>query len=311
MTPPDRDMVISCDTVGLMDVARPATMQESPPAAVIGQLEEMGWLESAQRVISDAIQPLVTRAEETGVMDWLHGRWLGHALHPVLSDLPLGFWSAAALFDVLNRNDAATVMSASGSVAALGAALTGVADWTVTDGRERRLALLHGLLNTAGLLLQLSSLASRLRGHHRSGRSVGTLGWIVTLGAAYFGGELVFGRGLMVDHNAWKAGPQEWSVASAMAELEEGKPRKVQIEGRAVLVYREGTQVYAMEDACSHAGGPLSEGDVRQGVVTCPWHGSQFRLTDGSVRRSPATYAQLRLETRVHDGNVEVRGRRG
>ena len=66
-----------------------------------------------------------------------------------------------------------------------------------------------------------------------------------------------------------------------------------------------------MEDACSHNGGPLSEGTVDDGVVTCPWHGSQFRLRDGAVVGGPATFPQLRLESRVVDGQVEVRGRPG
>jgi nitrite reductase/ring-hydroxylating ferredoxin subunit len=244
-------------------------------------------------------------------MDLLHGRWLGHALHPVLSDVPLGFWTAGALFDLLEMDRPATVMCASGSVAALATAATGIADWTVSDGRDRRLALLHGLLNSAGLVLQLGSLVSRLGGGRRTGRGVGMVGLMVGLGAAYFGGELVFGRGLMVDHNAWANGPEQWTRAMPLADLPEGKTREARVDGRAVLIYREGGQVYAIEARCSHAGGPLAEGEVEQGVVTCPWHGSQFRLTDGSLRRGPATFPQLRLETRVNAGQVEVRGRQG
>jgi nitrite reductase/ring-hydroxylating ferredoxin subunit len=298
-------------SANVMDPAQPATMQEAPAVKVLGQLEEMSWLETTQQGITELLQPVVTKAEETGVMDFLHGRWLGHAFHPVLSDLPLGLWTASVLFDTLNMDDAAAVMSGVGSSAAVGAALTGLADWTVTHGRERRLALLHGLLNTGGLLLQIGSLAARLGGRRKWGRSLGWLGWIVSLGAAYVGGDLVFGRGLMVDHNAWKAGPQEWTAVAKLTDLQPGRPRKVQADGRAILLYREGADVYAMEDACSHAGGPLSEGEVNSGVVTCPWHGSQFRLTDGSVRRGPATYPQLRLEARIRGDHIEVRGRQG
>jgi nitrite reductase/ring-hydroxylating ferredoxin subunit/uncharacterized membrane protein len=295
----------------MMDPARPATMQDSPLVKAVGQLEEMTWLETVQEGVTTVIQPLVTKAEDVGLMDVLHGRWLGHALHPVLSDLPIGFWSASVLFDALNWDDAATAMNAVGSAAAVGTAVTGVADWTVTHGRERRLALLHGLLNAGGLVLQIASLSARLGARRSAGRTLGLLGWLVSLGAAYLGGDLVFGRGLMVDHNAWQAGPQEWTAVGALTELQPGKPRKVQVEGRAVLLYRDGAGVHAMEDACSHAGGPLSEGEVNDGVVTCPWHGSRFSLTDGSLRRGPATYPQLRLEARVRDGQVEVRGRQG
>jgi nitrite reductase/ring-hydroxylating ferredoxin subunit/uncharacterized membrane protein len=244
-------------------------------------------------------------------MDFLHGTWLGHALHPVLSDLPVGLWTAATLFDVLDMDKPAAVMSATGSVAAVGTAVTGVADWSVTYGRDRRLGLLHGLLNATALLLQLDSLYHRLRGRLGPARGLGLAGWLIASGAAYFGGELVFGRGLMVDHRAWVSGPENWTPVLAANELSEGKPRKAEVEGRPILVYRERGQVYAMEEVCTHAGGPLAEGAVKDGVVTCPWHGSQFRLTDGSIRRGPATFPQPRLQTRLNDGQIEVRGRQG
>jgi nitrite reductase/ring-hydroxylating ferredoxin subunit len=66
-----------------------------------------------------------------------------------------------------------------------------------------------------------------------------------------------------------------------------------------------------MEATCSHAGGPLEEGAAKDGVVTCPWHGSKFRLSDGACLLGPATFPQLRLEARVQKGEVEVRGRTG
>jgi nitrite reductase/ring-hydroxylating ferredoxin subunit len=230
----------------------------------------------------------------------------------VLSDLPIGLWTAATFFDLLDMDAAATLMSASGSAAAVATAVTGIADWTVTHGRDRRLAFLHGLLNATALLVQLDSLYHRIRRRRGAARGLGLAGWLLGLGAAYFGGELVFGRGLMVDHNAWASGPEQWTPAFPAANLAEGKPQKVELDGgHPILLYREAGQVYAMEETCSHAGGPLSEGKVNHGVVTCPWHGSQFRLTDGSLRRSPATFPQLRLETRVNAGQVEVRGRQG
>jgi nitrite reductase/ring-hydroxylating ferredoxin subunit len=78
-----------------------------------------------------------------------------------------------------------------------------------------------------------------------------------------------------------------------------------------VLLHRQGMAVSAMENACPHAGGPLDEGTVSDGVVTCPWHGSRFRLSDGACVRGPSTFPQLRLEARVENGMVEVRGRAG
>ena len=123
--------------------------------------------------------------------------------------------------------------------------------------------------------------------------------------------RIVFRRGLMVNHDAWTAGPDEWTPVLPSPQLPERVTRRVDLRGHSVLVYREAGRVYAMEDACAHAGGPLSEGVVEDGVVTCPWHGSRFRLKDGAVMRGPATFPQLRLQARERQGQIEVRGRKG
>ncbi|MGH7776324.1 MAG: Rieske 2Fe-2S domain-containing protein, partial [Candidatus Dormibacterales bacterium] len=274
-------------------------------------VEEAPVLEKTSAVVTSVLEPLLAREEAGAVMDVLHGRWLGHALHPALSDLPIGLWTGSLLLDWLGRRGSAALLSAAGSAAALGAALTGLADWTVTDGRERRLGLAHGLLNGAALSLQLTSLAARPVLGRRRARRLATGAWLAALGAAYLGGELVFGRGLMVDHTAWAAGPERWTPVLPGDELAEGESRRVEVEGRGVLLHRWRGSVHAMEDTCSHAGGPLSEGQMSGGLVTCPWHGSCFRLWDGAVVKGPATFPQLRLQARVTKGTVEVRGRRG
>jgi nitrite reductase/ring-hydroxylating ferredoxin subunit len=69
--------------------------------------------------------------------------------------------------------------------------------------------------------------------------------------------------------------------------------------------------VYAMEAACTHADGPLQDGEVKDGVVTCPWHGSRFRATDGTCLFGPATFPQLRIDSRIRDSAVQIRGRQG
>jgi nitrite reductase/ring-hydroxylating ferredoxin subunit len=176
----------------------------------------------------------------------------------------------------------------------------------VTDGRERRLGLLHGLLNLTALAFQAASVPSRK--HYRF---LSFAGSAIATASAYFGGELVFGRGLMVDHDAWTAGPEDWTRVAQLGEIEDGGIKGVQVDGRTVLLHRRGATVYAMEDTCTHAGGPLHEGTVEDGVVTCPWHASRFRLTDGACLRGPATFPQLRLEARVRGAEVEVRGRSG
>ncbi|MGH7903421.1 MAG: Rieske 2Fe-2S domain-containing protein [Candidatus Dormibacteraceae bacterium] len=294
-----------------MDPARPFTLKASLASRLLGAVEEAPWLERVNGAVTSALEPLLRRAESSLVLDLLHGRWLGHALHPVLSDLPIGFWTASLLLDWLGARWSAAILSAAGSASAVATALSGVADWTVTDGRERRLGLFHGLVNGAALTLQVGSLAARLTGDRRRARRISTVAWLAGVAAAYVGGELVFGRGLMVDHTAWLAGPDRWTPVLGSDDLAEGGTRKVEVEGRAVLLHRWRGAVHALEDTCSHAGGPLSEGEVEDGCVTCPWHGSRFSLSDGAVLGGPATYPQLRLQARVRKGRIEVRGRPG
>jgi nitrite reductase/ring-hydroxylating ferredoxin subunit len=129
------------------------------------------------------------------------------------------------------------------------------------------------------------------------------------MAAAYLGGELVFGKGSGVSRAAWApTGPADWTPVADTSELAEGGTKAVEVEGRQVLLYQERGRVHAMNNICTHAGGPLSEGEVCDGVVTCPWHGSRFRLTDGAVLHGPATYDQPALDARVRGGKIEVKG---
>lgn len=294
-----------------MDPARPSTMQESWSSPLLDALENQRWLDRAGNYVSRLLQPLLDLPEAAPVKDFLHGTWLGHALHPVLTDLPIGFWTGSLLLDLVGAGKSAGVLSAAGSVSAVATAVTGAADWTATDGREKRLGLLHGMLNLAGLGFQLASLGARVRRRRMRAVALSATGWTISSAAAWLGGELVFGRGIMVNHDAWLAGPEQWTPVLPEAELGDRATRKVEVAGRAVLLYREGARVFAMENSCTHAGGPLDEGQVEDGVVTCPWHGSQFRLSDGAVCRGPATYPQLRLQARVSKDQVEIRGRQG
>jgi nitrite reductase/ring-hydroxylating ferredoxin subunit len=294
-----------------LDPERFSTMESSWTSQLMGLLEEARWLETASETLMSWLQPLLSAPGADRLKDFLHGRWLGHALHPVLTDAPIGLWMGAAVLDAVGEDFAAGVLSGAGSASAVATAASGLADWTVTDGRERRLGLLHGLVNVAGLGLQLASLGARIQGRRRAAKTLSFAGLGVSTAAAYLGGELVFGRGLMINHDAWIAGPIEWTPVLPAIELTEGATRRVDLRGHSVLVYRERGQLYALEDACTHAGGPLSEGEVRDGIVTCPWHGSQFRLADGAVMRGPATFAQLQLQARERQGQIEVRGRKG
>ncbi|MFI5286321.1 MAG: Rieske 2Fe-2S domain-containing protein [Candidatus Dormibacteria bacterium] len=281
---------------------------QPPYTQIVSAIEEIPGLESLSEVLIKALEPVTRRRN---LMDVLHGRWLGHALHPALSDLPLGLWASVPVLDLIGDKRGAATLTAAGCIASGATAATGTADWSVTYGRDRRLALVHGLANTVALGLQLGSLSARVRGRTARGRLLSAAGLVVGAAAAYLGGDLVLDRALMVNHTAGLAGPAEWTDVAGDADVSEGALTAVDVEGRKVLLTRVGGTVCALENTCSHAGGPLNEGTVEDGAVICPWHGSRFRLSDGAVLGGPATFPQPQLETRKVAGRVQIRGREG
>jgi nitrite reductase/ring-hydroxylating ferredoxin subunit len=129
----------------------------------------------------------------------------------------------------------------------------------------------------------------------------------VLLGGADLGGHLSFGIGVNVNRTAWEQPPQQWTPVLADTELADGKPCKADAGGAPVLLYRTAGTVYALASTCTHMGGPLVEGTISDGCVTCPWHGSTFRFADGSIVRSPASTPEPSYQTRIQNGRIEVR----
>ena len=303
--------------------AEPAT---DPPAAasrlvtwhgdLLTRVDQLDWLRGLNDWLTAVLGPVRERYQDHLVLELLHGgRWVGHPLHPALSDLPIGLWTAATVLDVTGRDlaprpglDAAGLLSAAGTLAAGATVLTGLSDWTVSNDQDRRVGLFHGLLNTAALGLQGASLAARVTGHRGSARTLGAAGLAVTAGAAYLGGHLVFTKGVMVSRVGWATGPRRWVRAIEEAGLPDDSPVAVEAEGRQVLLYRHDGRLYAIDNICSHAGGLLSRGPVADLIVTCPLHGSRFALADGCVLRGPASQPQPVLRTRIRNGWIELRG---
>jgi nitrite reductase/ring-hydroxylating ferredoxin subunit len=116
--------------------------------------------------------------------------------------------------------------------------------------------------------------------------------------------------GVGVDTTAFQKLPSRWTDAGLeFDELTSGSAVAVEVGGVSVLISRSGRSVHAIANRCTHRGGPLDEGEIADGCVTCPWHGSRFDLADGSVQKGPATRPQPTLEARVSDGRVQVRRR--
>ena len=276
--------------------------------------------------ISDSLQNAIkavigsNRQPPRRLKSLLHGTWLGHPLHPALTDVPIGAWLLAVILDIIwlvapaaqswagRGAEVAVIVGVLGAVAA---AVTGLADWSDTYGAERTVGLLHAALNTLALVLFIISAALRLGASDGASVAAITLdfiGLISVLAAAYYGGDMVFDKGTAVNHTAWEAGSEEFEPALAVADLPEHTLRRVTVAGVPVVVLKTGERYFAIAATCTHAGGPLDEGELQAGeVVQCPWHGSRFRLRDGKPLTGPATIAQPRYETRVRDGMLELR----
>ncbi|HEX8036039.1 MAG TPA: Rieske (2Fe-2S) protein [Ktedonobacterales bacterium] len=254
----------------------------------------------------------------------LHGSWLHHPLHPAITDIPIGAWLLAACFDVLWLvAPAANAWAARGAealvlvgvVAALAAAVTGMADWSDSYGAERRVGLYHGALNLLAEVLYVVSAMLRFRvgsGEAVAGAVIGFAGLAAVLVAAYLGGDMVFGKGTGVNHTAWEAAGEDYEPVLPVGALQEKRLQRVLVANVPVVIMRVGDCYAAIAATCSHAGGPLDEGELQEdgrhgAVVQCPWHGSRFRMRDGNVLTGPATVAQPRYDVRVRNGQIELK----
>jgi len=105
----------------------------------------------------------------------------------------------------------------------------------------------------------------------------------------------------------------DWLAALPLAELPEGRPTRVDLDGVDVLLARDGDRLFAIANRCTHQGAPLSKGPLRfsgsLATVTCPVHGSQFALDTGKVVRGPALKPVAAYDVRVNEGMVEIRDR--
>ena len=269
----------------------------------------------------ERIQKLLDKALYAGgspaaqqTRNFLNGTWLGQPLHVVLKDVPIGAWTVAVLFDVLDltldRREfelAADTSIAIGLVGAAGAAATGMADWSDVDPPARRLGLIHGLLNLGGTALFATSLLLRKKQARRSGRIVAGLGYAVIAFAAHLGGKMVYEHRVGVDRTDGQVFPDKFVAVLPESELANDKPTRVMHQGVPILLVRRGNRLFAMAETCSHFSGPLSEGKLEGNSIVCPYHFSRFDLEDGHVLDGPAVHPQPCLDVRIQNGQIEVR----
>lgn len=259
-------------------------------------------------------QAILNGGEQTRrLADLLHGKWLGHPLHPVLTDVTIGAWTFGMFFDVLSlltlskrHRDTADTLTTIGAITAFPTAITGIADYSAIKKDAVAYGTLHGLLNSAGLMLYIMSVQARQRGQHARGIRLSLIAFGALLFSAWLGGELSYYKRVGVNHAPMPDAPHHWTAVLNAADLAEGQSRRVSAGGYPVLLYHYDGQIYAMGAVCSHAGGPLEKGKFENGCVTCPWHDSVFDMRTGQVVHGPSTYNEPRYDVRIHNEQIEV-----
>lgn len=286
--------------------------QLTPLEPLIRGVESARSLDAPAKAVGRAVRSLVPPGP---VKEALSGTWLGHALHPLLTDVVIGSFVSATLLDVIGGEDAGP---ASERLIAIGVlsygptAATGVSDWADSEAYNppvRRTGLVHAATNATALTLYSASLAMRRRGNHRQGVLLGLAGATALSAAGYLGAHLSYSQGVGPDETVFDAGPLDWTPAGSDVPLPERQPTRVVADETPVLLFRDGEATYAIHDRCSHRGCSLSDGKVDGHHIECVCHGSRFDLRDGALVRGPATAPQPSFEVRQQNGVLEVRRR--
>jgi nitrite reductase/ring-hydroxylating ferredoxin subunit len=268
---------------------------------LIARLEQAARLDpvvSAGQRVARLIRPGPAR-------DVLHGVWLGHPLHPVLVQAAAGAWLSASVLDLAGDPDSARLLAAVGLAAAAPAAVAGAADWSEQHEQQMRVGVVHAAGNAVAIGLYGASLAAR---GPRLSRALRLAGLAAVSASGLLGGHISFRLAGGANHaedvpHLLKPG---WHYLMVAADLPEGQPVRRLVGEVPVVAIRTDGRVHALADRCSHMSGPLSDGDLADGCLSCPWHGSAFRVADGSVARGPATAPQPSFKVREVGGAIQV-----
>jgi nitrite reductase/ring-hydroxylating ferredoxin subunit/uncharacterized membrane protein len=280
---------------------------------LVDKLASFPPLDGPAKAIAKVVRDLKAPAK---INEALSGTWLGHPVHPLLIVVPMGSWISAVLLDWVGGEDAETaadLLIGAGLAGAVPTVATGYSDWADTEPASdavRRIGVVHAACNGTAAVLFAASLGARAAGARGRGRLLALLGLGSVTAGGFLGGHMTYAEGVGVNLATFEEYPEDWTQALADAALGEREMKAVDLDGTAIVIAREGGRVYALSDTCVHRGGSLAEGELVGECVKCPLHGSVFRLADGSVEQGPAAYPQPVLETRVHDGSIEVRAPR-
>ena len=246
------------------------------------------------------------------IQTFLNGTWLGHPVHSVVTDVPIGALTVSIVGDIIGQHVVADVSMLLGVLAMVAAAVTGLADYAEVDGTARNRATVHGSLMVVTLALYAISLL--IRAGNPPDRllaiAVAVVGYLLLALAAAIGGDLVYLTGTNVNRHAWRGAGAKWIKLDLgdLSDIPEGGPTKLKAGINDLAVIRDGDRILAVHAQCAPAGGPLAEGALVGDTIECPWHGSRFRTANGHVVRGPATYDQPAYDVRrAEAGGWEVR----
>ena len=252
--------------------------------------------------VADPAQRLLARLLSRGATkDALHGVWLGHPLHPMLTDLPIGFWTSAFVLDLVGgkrSHSASDALVGLGVASALPTAVTGAADWSELNTPERRSGAVHAVANIVATALYAASWFDRRRGRRPRGIALAMAGATAATVGGFLGGHLAFRRAAGVNHAADVPDDPTWTDITVDGEIGE-TPVLAHLGDTPIAAIEVDGAAVGLFDRCSHLGGPLHEGELVDGCLRCPWHGSMFRTTDGRVARGPATAPQPAFDVRT------------
>jgi nitrite reductase/ring-hydroxylating ferredoxin subunit/uncharacterized membrane protein len=270
---------------------------------IAGRIEHAEQLDHPSEVIAGVVDKVLASRPVT---DLASGTPIGHPAHPLLVTIPLGSWSSSMIFDLTGDEEAADALIGIGLLSAAPAALTGLNDWRHTSGGERRVGLAHAILNNLTVVTYGLSFLARKTGRRKAGIVLSMLGAGAMTASGWLGGHLSYALGVGVDTTAFQHSEQEWTWIADVSDIPAGVLSEADLGGVPLVLTRRGNDTVALADRCTHRGGPLHEGELEDGCIVCPWHGSRFDL-DGSVAGGPATRPQAAYEVKITDGQVYAR----
>jgi nitrite reductase/ring-hydroxylating ferredoxin subunit/uncharacterized membrane protein len=250
---------------------------------------------------------------------FLNGTWIGHPLHPILTDIPIGAWTLTILLDLIGLlfglpqlGLASSISACIGVAGAFAAIAAGLADWMDIDPPEKAIGAFHASVNVSATILFLISFLMRWSRHWQLGWAtfvVASAGFLLAMVGGYLGGVMVFDRGVMINRNAYRNGPDDYTPAVATRELAEGQLKRTLVQEQPVLLLKLGGTVYALGAVCSHYGAPLNEGKIVDRTIECPWHASRFGLEDGRVVQGPACTGVPVYDCKIVNDQVQIKFR--